>query len=239
MIKIESIKKSFGTKCVVNDVSLSFKKGEVVGLLGPNGAGKTTSFYMITGMLKPDHGQIYLNDACITREPMFKRAKMGMGYLPQESSVFMKMTVEDNIRCLWELRPIGSKSLQEKVLNDLLEEFAIEHIRYSYGSELSGGEKRRVEIARALALNPSYVLLDEPFAGVDPIAVADIQSIIKSLKAKNIGVLITDHNVRETLEITDYAYILHQGNIMAEGNLETIIANEAVRKVYLGESFTF
>lgn len=239
MLTIKNLKKSFGPKSVVNDVSLKIKEGEIVGLLGPNGAGKTTSFYMITGMLRPDQGEIELKGQNITRYPMYKRARLGMGYLPQESSVFSKMTVEENITCLWELRPIGTKSLQEKVLEDLLNEFGISHLRFSYGSELSGGEKRRVEIARALAMNPSYILLDEPFAGVDPIAVADIQSIIFSLKKRNIGVLITDHNVRETLKITDYSYMLHQGNILAEGNSESILANDNVKRLYLGESFQF
>lgn len=239
MIEVKDIKKSFGEKCVVNNVSLKIKKGEIVGLLGPNGAGKTTSFYMITGMLKPDAGEILMEGDRVTHLPMYKRAQKGMGYLPQEASVFTKMTVEDNIKCLWELRPIGSKSVQEKVLNSLFEEFGIQRIRYSMGSELSGGEKRRVEIARALAMNPSYILLDEPFAGVDPIAVSDIQSIILKLKNRNIGVLITDHNVRETLKITDYSYMLHEGNLLAEGKSENILKNEDVKRLYLGEGFSF
>lgn len=211
-------------------------QGEIVGLLGPNGAGKTTSFYMIVGLIKPDSGKIYLDDKDITRLPMYKRAKRGIGYLPQEASVFRKLSVEDNIKAVMEMSDIP-KAEQKERLETLIDEFNLHKVRKSMGNVLSGGERRRTEIARALAVNPHFILLDEPFAGVDPIAVEDIQMIIKKLAKKNIGVLITDHNVHETLNITDRAYLLFEGAIMKAGTAEELAADEMVRKVYLGQNF--
>ena len=221
---------------VVKDVSVELKQGEIVGLLGPNGAGKTTSFYMIVGLVKPNSGKIFLDDSEITLEPMYKRAKRGIGYLAQEASVFRKMSVEDNIKTVLEFTTLSKKEQHEK-MESLLEEFGLTHIRKSKGDTLSGGERRRTEIARALAVDLKFILLDEPFAGVDPIAVEDIQTIVTKLKNKNIGVLITDHNVHETLSITDRAYLLFEGKILRSGTSEDLANDEEVRKVYLGKNF--
>jgi lipopolysaccharide export system ATP-binding protein len=207
-----------------------------VGLLGPNGAGKTTSFYMIVGMVKPNSGRIYLDDRDITKEPMFRRAQLGVGYLPQEASVFRKLSIEDNIRAVLEMTKLTGKE-QELKLESLLDEFALHHVRKNLGDQLSGGERRRTEIARALATNPKFILLDEPFAGVDPIAVEDIQTVVRKLKEKNIGILITDHNVHETLSITDRAYLLYSGSVIKSGTAEDLANDEQVRKVYLGQNF--
>ena len=236
ILKVEHLQKSYKDRLVIKDISLEIKSGEVVGLLGPNGAGKTTSFYMIVGLVKPDNGKIILNGDDITIFPMYDRAKVGIGYLPQEASVFRNMSVENNIYSILE---IIEKSKKERIrkLKELLEDFSITHIRKSMGSALSGGERRRVEIARALASNPSFILLDEPFAGIDPIAVNDIMNIIKKLKEKGIGVLITDHNVRETLAIVDKAYIVYEGKILASGNKDEILGNDRVKEVYLGNNF--
>jgi lipopolysaccharide export system ATP-binding protein len=212
------------------------KQGEIVGLLGPNGAGKTTSFYMMVGLVRPDEGSVFLDDVEITKLPMYKRAQMGIGYLPQEVSVFRKLSVEDNIMAILEMTSMNKVERSEK-LEQLLEEFNLTHVRKNLGNRLSGGEKRRTEIARALATNPKFVLLDEPFAGVDPIAVEDIQSIISELKKRNIGILITDHNVQETLSITDRAYLLFEGSILKSGTAEELASDEQVRKVYLGQNF--
>jgi lipopolysaccharide export system ATP-binding protein len=212
------------------------KQGEIVGLLGPNGAGKTTSFYMMVGLVRPDEGSVFLDDVEITKLPMYKRAQMGIGYLPQEVSVFRKLSVEDNIMAILEMTGMNKVERSEK-LEQLLEEFNLTHVRKNLGNRLSGGEKRRTEIARALATNPKFVLLDEPFAGVDPIAVEDIQSIISELKKRNIGILITDHNVQETLSITDRAYLLFEGSILKSGTAEELASDEQVRKVYLGQNF--
>jgi len=220
----------------VNNASIQVAQGEIVGLLGPNGAGKTTSFYMIVGLIKPDSGKIFLDDKDITRLPMYKRAKRGIGYLPQEASVFRKLSVEDNIKAVMEISDIP-KAEQKERLETLIDEFNLHKVRKSMGNVLSGGERRRTEIARALAVNPHFILLDEPFAGVDPIAVEDIQTIITKLAKKNIGVLITDHNVHETLNITDRAYLLFEGAIMKAGTAEELAADEMVRKVYLGQNF--
>lgn len=231
------LKKSFKARTVVNDVSIRVKRGECVGLLGPNGAGKTTSFYMIVGLQSCDNGQILLNGQDITKTAMHQRARLGIGYLPQEASVFRKMTVSDNILSILQLRDdLDNQSRLEK-LEYLLQEFHISHLRKNLGMSLSGGERRRVEIARSLAIEPSFILLDEPFAGVDPISVIDIKKIILHLCDKNIGVLITDHNVRETLDICERAYIVNQGKILCEGTPATILANQQVRAVYLGEEF--
>ncbi|NBN97749.1 MAG: LPS export ABC transporter ATP-binding protein [Flavobacteriia bacterium] len=213
-----------------------FTQGEIVGLLGPNGAGKTTSFYMMVGLVRPDKGKVFLDAQEITRMPMYKRAQLGIGYLPQEVSVFRKLSVEDNILAILEMTPLGKEERQKK-LEQLIEEFSLTKVRKTLGNRLSGGEKRRTEIARALATNPKFVLLDEPFAGVDPIAVEDIQSIIADLKQRNIGVLITDHNVQETLSITDRAYLLFEGKILKSGTAEELANDEQVRKVYLGQNF--
>lgn len=238
---VRGLQKSYGARQVVRDVSLQVESGEVVGLLGPNGAGKTTSFYMIVGLVPSDAGEIDLDGAAISRLPIHRRAMLGLSYLPQEASVFRKLTVEDNIRAVLELQRVNDKPLSraeiEKRLNTLLSELQIERLRESQALSLSGGERRRVEIARALATNPRFVLLDEPFAGVDPIAVIEIQRIVRFLKERGIGVLITDHNVRETLGICDRAYIINQGSVLASGRPDDIIANESVRRVYLGEHF--
>lgn len=232
------LKKSFKNRTVVNDVSLYIKQGQCVGLLGPNGAGKTTCFYMIVGLQACDEGNIVLNNCDITAAPMHQRARLGIGYLPQEASVFRKMTVADNIYSILELREDLSRSQRNEKLDALLSEFHISHLRKNLGLSLSGGERRRVEIARALAIEPQFILLDEPFAGVDPISVLDIKKIISHLCTKNIGVLITDHNVRETLDICERAYIVNQGTILCEGPPTEILNNQQVRSVYLGDEFT-
>ncbi len=230
------LKKKYGQRTVVHDASLSVKSGEVVGLLGPNGAGKTTTFYMIVGLIAAAGGEIFLNDQNITHFPIHRRARLGLGYLPQEASIFRRLTVAQNILAVLELQDLSDDDRQNR-LENLLEDLHISHIRNNPAISLSGGERRRVEIARALATAPHFILLDEPFAGVDPIAVLDIQKIIRFLKERNIGVLITDHNVRETLGICDRAYIINAGSVMAEGKPDEIIYNEGVRKVYLGEHF--
>jgi lipopolysaccharide export system ATP-binding protein len=232
----ENIKKSYKGRDVVQGVSIEVNQGEIVGLLGPNGAGKTTSFYMIVGLVQPDSGKVFLDDRDITSFPMYKRAQMGIGYLPQEVSVFRKLSVEDNILAILEMTDLSKVERHEK-LEQLLEEFSLTHVRKNLGNRLSGGEKRRTEIARALATNPKFVLLDEPFAGVDPIAVEDIQSIVSELRKRNIGILITDHNVQETLSITDRAYLLFEGSILKSGTAEELAADEQVRRVYLGQNF--
>jgi len=232
----ENIKKSYKGRDVVQGVSIEVNQGEIVGLLGPNGAGKTTSFYMIVGLVQPDSGKVFLNEIDITSFPMYKRAQMGIGYLPQEVSVFRKLSVEDNILAILEMTDLTKVERHEK-LEQLLEEFSLTHVRKNLGNRLSGGEKRRTEIARALATNPKFVLLDEPFAGVDPIAVEDIQSIVSELRKRNIGILITDHNVQETLSITDRAYLLFEGSILKSGTAEELAADEQVRRVYLGQNF--
>jgi lipopolysaccharide export system ATP-binding protein len=233
-----NIIKSYNNRNVVNGVSLQVNTGEVVGLLGPNGAGKTTSFYMMVGLVKADEGTITLDDYDITHHPMHLRARLGIGYLPQEPSIFRKLSVADNLRAVLQIRSDLSSSQMGLVIEGLLEEFHIPHLRDQQASSLSGGERRRLEIARALATNPQFILLDEPFAGVDPISVDDIKKIIEQLKDRGIGVLITEHNVRETLGICDRAYILNQGEVIAEGGAEAIVANEQVRKVYLGNNFS-
>jgi lipopolysaccharide export system ATP-binding protein len=228
--------KKYKSRTVVNDVSIEVSQGEIVGLLGPNGAGKTTSFYMIVGLIKPNDGKIFLNDQEITDLPMYQRARLGIGYLAQEASVFRKLSVEENILAPLEMLPLSKKVIREKV-DQLLEEFSLTHVRKSIGSVLSGGERRRTEIARALAVDPKFVLLDEPFAGVDPIAVEEIQSIVSKLKSKNIGILITDHNVDETLSITDRAYLMVEGKLFKKGTAEELANDPMVRKVYLGQNF--
>ena len=236
ILKANNLIKSYNGKSVVNDVSLNLRQGEIVGLLGPNGAGKTTSFYMIVGLIKPNSGSIYLDDKEITSFPMYKRAQNGIGYLAQESSVFRKMSVEDNIHSVLEMTNLSKKEQIEKV-ESLLDEFGLQAIRKSRGDLLSGGERRRTEIARALATNPSFILLDEPFAGVDPLAVEDIQKIVRDLTKRNIGILITDHNVQETLAITDRTYLMFEGSILKDGKPEELANDELVRKVYLGQNF--
>ena len=236
ILKANNLIKSYSGKSVVNDVSLYLKQGEIVGLLGPNGAGKTTSFYMIVGLIKPNSGSIYLDDKEITSFPMYKRAQNGIGYLAQESSVFRKMSVEDNIHSVLEMTNLSKKE-QIKKVESLLDEFGLQAIRKSRGDLLSGGERRRTEIARALATNPSFILLDEPFAGVDPLAVEDIQKIVRDLTKRNIGILITDHNVQETLAITDRTYLMFEGSILKDGKPEELANDELVRKVYLGQNF--
>jgi lipopolysaccharide export system ATP-binding protein len=221
---------------VVNHVSFDVKQGEIVGLLGPNGAGKTTSFYQVVGLVRPDEGDVFLNDENITPLPMYKRAKMGIGYLPQEASIFRKLTVEDNLLAVLEMTKLNKQQQREK-MESLLDEFRLHHVRKSNGDVLSGGERRRTEIARALAVDPKFILLDEPFAGIDPIAVEDIQTIVARLKYKNIGILITDHNVTETLSICDRAYLLIEGKIFKHGTAEELAADEQVRKLYLGRNF--
>lgn len=228
--------KRYGKRTVVKGVSFDVEQGEIVGLLGPNGAGKTTSFYMITGLIKPNGGQIFLDDEEITELPMYKRSQKGLGYLAQEASVFRKLSVEDNIMSVMELSDLTKEERMER-LENLIAEFRLEKVRKSYGIQLSGGERRRCEIARALAKDPKFILLDEPFAGVDPIAVEDIQHIIAKLKKKNIGIIITDHNVHETLAITDRAYLLYDGNILESGTPEQLANNPEVRKRYLGQNF--
>ncbi|MBS1583723.1 MAG: LPS export ABC transporter ATP-binding protein [Bacteroidetes bacterium] len=236
ILRADHIVKRYKRRTVVNGVSIQVEQGEIVGLLGPNGAGKTTSFYMIVGLIKPNEGHIYLEQEEITLLPMYKRAQKGIGYLPQEASVFRKLSVEDNIRAILEMGK-ATKKEQQMRLEALLDEFSLQHVRKNMGDVLSGGERRRTEIARALATEPRFILLDEPFAGVDPIAVEDIQGIVAQLKRKNIGVLITDHNVQETLSITDRAYLLFEGKILKQGTAEELAADEQVRKVYLGQNF--
>lgn len=235
-LRAEEIVKKYKQRKVVKGVSLEVNQGEIVGLLGPNGAGKTTSFYIIVGLVKPNKGKVFLDDENITKMPMYKRARKGIGYLAQESSVFRKLSVEDNIKAVLEIRT-SDKDEQNERLESLLDEFGLQHIRKSKGIQLSGGERRRTEIARALAIEPKFMLLDEPFAGVDPIAVEDIQEIVHKLKAKNIGILITDHNVHETLSITDRAYLLFEGSILKAGTAQELAEDEQVRKVYLGKNF--
>ncbi len=236
VLKSESLNKIYKKRTVVNNVSVQVKQGEVVGLLGPNGAGKTTTFYMIVGMIKPNGGKVYLEEKEISQEPMYKRAKMGIGYLPQEASVFRKLSVEDNIMAILQMMHLTSKERTEKC-EKLLEELGITQVRKNLGFQLSGGERRRCEIARALATDPKFILLDEPFAGVDPIAVEDIMAIVANLKHKGIGILITDHNVHETLSIVDRAYILINGQIFKEGTANELADDQDVRKLYLGEKF--
>ena len=235
-IRTHKICKIYNGRKVVNDVSISVSQGEIVGLLGPNGAGKTTSFYMIVGMVRPDSGHIFLDDVEMTEKPMFRRARLGVGYLPQEASIFRKLSVQDNIMAILETQGYSRKERKER-LEQLLEEFKITHIRKTKSMSCSGGERRRLEIARALAANPDFLLLDEPFAGIDPIAVADIQAIISSLKDKGMGILITDHNVRETLSITDRAYIMYKSQVLTEGTSDYLASNEEAKRIYLGESF--
>lgn len=236
-INAEGLVKKYKKRTVVNEVSISLQQGEVVGLLGPNGAGKTTTFYMIVGMIKPNSGRVFLDKVEITNKAMYKRAKLGISYLPQEASIFRKLTVENNIKAILQLQQMSRKDRKER-LEQLLEDFGISHVRKSKGYMLSGGERRRCEIARSLAANPKFILLDEPFAGIDPIAVEDIMHMVAHLKEQGIGVLITDHNVHETLSITDRAYILIDGHIYTSGTAEEIADNEEVRKLYLGETFS-
>ncbi len=236
-LDVKHISKHYKSRQVVKNVSLQLHRGEVVGLLGPNGAGKTTSFYMIVGLLSCTHGQIFLDDKDITNLPVHMRAQLGMSYLPQEASIFRKLSVADNIMAILELRDDLNKTQRHEALNQLLRDFNIEHIRHSLGISLSGGERRRVEIARALATDPKFILLDEPFAGVDPISVIDVKRIIVQLKKRNIGILITDHNVRETLDICERAYIVNNGEIIFEGSTQEVLNNKQVRSVYLGEDF--
>jgi lipopolysaccharide export system ATP-binding protein len=236
ILRSENLMKIYGRRTVVKEASLEVRQGEIVGLLGPNGAGKTTTFYMVVGFIKPDAGRVFLNQQDITELPMYKRARNGIGYLPQEPSIFRKLSVEDNIKAVLEMTPLNHKEQKDK-LESLIEEFGLEKVRASRGDTLSGGERRRTEIARALATDPSFILLDEPFAGIDPIAVEDIQYIVAKLKTKNIGILITDHNVQETLSITDRAYLMFEGRILRAGTAEELAADELVRKVYLGKHF--
>ena len=235
-LRANKLVKFYGSRAVVQDVTINVRQGEIVGLLGPNGAGKTTTFYMVVGFIQPKQGEVYLDDQEITHMPMYKRARLGIGYLPQESSVFRKMSVEDNLKAVLEMTPLSKEEQREK-MESLIEEFSLEKVRKSNGDTLSGGERRRTEIARALATDPKFILLDEPFAGIDPIAVEDIQSIVAKLKTKDIGILITDHNVQETLSITDRAYLMFEGKILRSGNAEELAADELVRKVYLGRHF--
>jgi len=236
MIRTKNLTKFYGDRCVVKGVEVEVKKGEVVGLLGPNGAGKTTTFYMITGMVQPNRGQVFFDNTKITGLPMYKRARLGIGYLPQESSVFRDLTVEQNLQLVLELLDL-SNAEQQKKLESLLSQFSIEHIRKTQTKNLSGGEKRRTEIARCLVLDPQFILLDEPFAGIDPIAVEDIQSIIKLLKDQGVGILITDHNVRETLSITDRSYLLYDGQVLKSGKTRDLVSDDQVKKLYLGTQF--
>ncbi len=236
ILRSENLVKYYGRRQVVKDVSIEVHQGEIVGLLGPNGAGKTTTFYMTVGFIKPNGGRVYLNDDDITNLPMYRRSQRGIGYLPQEPSVFRKLSVEDNIMAVLEMTD-ASKTEREEQMESLLQEFSLGRVRQSRGDTLSGGERRRTEIARALATKPNFILLDEPFAGIDPIAVEDIQYIVAKLKTKNIGILITDHNVQETLSITDRAYLMFEGSILKAGTAEELAADEMVRKVYLGKNF--
>lgn len=236
ILRAENLVKKYKSRYVVKNVSVEVKQGEIVGLLGPNGAGKTTTFYMTVGLIKPNSGKIFLDNIDITNEPMYRRAQRGIGYLAQEASVFRKLSVEDNIMAVLEMTKLNKEERKQK-LESLLDEFSLQHIRTNRGDLLSGGERRRTEIARALAVSPAFILLDEPFAGVDPIAVEDIQGIVAKLKEKNIGILITDHNVHETLTITDRAYLLFEGSILKAGTAEELAADEQVRKVYLGKNF--
>lgn len=236
LLHTENITKQYGKRTVARQVNVQVRQGEIVGLLGPNGAGKTTSFYMIVGMIKPNSGKIFLDETDITAFPMYKRAQMGIGYLPQEASVFRKLSVEDNIKAVLEMTKL-SKADQAKRTEQLLDEFNLHTVRKSLGDQLSGGERRRTEIARCLATDPKFILLDEPFAGVDPIAVEDIQSVVSRLKQKNIGILITDHNVHETLSITDRAYLLYSGSILKAGTAEELAGDPEVREKYLGKNF--
>jgi lipopolysaccharide export system ATP-binding protein len=236
ILRTENLVKKYGARLVNNNVSYQVEQGEIVGLLGPNGAGKTTSFYMAVGLVKPNNGKVFLDDRDITSLPMYKRARLGLGYLAQEASVFRSLTVEENIRAVLEMTDLSREEQKHKV-EELLEEFHLGHVRKSKGMVLSGGERRRTEIARSLAVDPKFILLDEPFAGVDPIAVEDIQSIVAKLKHKNIGILITDHNVNETLSITDRAYLLFEGKILKQGSAEELAEDEVVRRVYLGQHF--
>jgi lipopolysaccharide export system ATP-binding protein len=236
VLRTDKLVKRYRNRTVVKEVSIEVNQGEIVGLLGPNGAGKTTSFYMIVGLIQPNSGRIFLEDIEITKEPVYQRAKRGIGYLAQEASVFRKLSVEDNVKAVLEMSKL-SKSDQKDKLESLIKEFGLNHIRKSLGIQLSGGERRRTEIARALALDPKFILLDEPFAGVDPIAVEDIQNIVGKLKEKNIGILITDHNVHETLTITDRAYLLFEGSILKAGTATELSEDEQVRRVYLGQNF--
>lgn len=237
MIEVQDLEKSYSGRKVVNGVSLTMHRREIVGLLGPNGAGKTTTFYMIVGLVRPNQGKVFLDGTDITKIPMHKRALLGLGYLPQEPSIFKKLTVEENILILWEILKNIPKEKYESRLKELLSEMGLLHLRHSKGYQLSGGEKRRVEIVRALATNPSFILLDEPFAGIDPIAVAEIQEIIRKLKERDLGVIITDHNVRETLSITDRAYIIHEGKLLLSGDSMKIANDPIAKKFYLGEKF--
>ncbi len=235
-LRAESLIKKYKKRTVVNNISVKVEQGEIVGLLGPNGAGKTTSFYMIVGLIKPNEGNIYLDNEDITNLPMYKRSKLGIGYLAQEASVFRNLSVEENILAVLEMTKISKKEQKERT-EELMEEFSLTHVRKNMGVVLSGGERRRTEIARALAISPKFVLLDEPFAGVDPIAVEEIQTIVAKLKEKNIGILITDHNVQETLSITDRAYLMFEGKLLKSGSAEELAADEQVRRVYLGRNF--
>ncbi len=235
-LRTDNLVKTYKDRRVVNGVSIEVNQGEIVGLLGPNGAGKTTSFYQIVGFIQPDEGAVYLDDLDITRVPMYKRAQLGIAYLPQEVSVFRKLTVEDNLKAILEMTKLSKKEQEEK-LEKLLDEFGLQQVRKNLGEVLSGGEKRRIEIARCLTVDPKFILLDEPFAGVDPIAVEDIQDIVSKLKEKNIGILITDHNVQETLHIVDRANLLFEGSILKTGTAEELAADEQVRRVYLGQNF--
>jgi lipopolysaccharide export system ATP-binding protein len=236
VLRSQNLVKRYKKRTVVDNVSIEVHQGECVGLLGPNGAGKTTTFYMTVGLIKPDEGEVYLNDEKLTKLPMYKRAQNGLGYLAQEASIFRTLSIEDNIRAVLEMTKLSAKEQEEK-LESLLEEFGLNRVRKSMGNVLSGGERRRTEIARALAVNPKFILLDEPFAGIDPIAVEDIQQIVAKLKHKNIGILITDHNVHETLSIVDRAYLLFEGKILKSGTAQELADDEMVRKVYLGQNF--
>ncbi len=236
VITTQELVKTYGGRTVVNHVSVNVHQGEIVGLLGPNGAGKTTTFYMVVGLIRPDEGKVFLNETEITRLPMYKRAQMGLGYLPQEASVFRSLSVEDNIMAVLEMTKL-SKAERQKKVDELMDEFNLHHVRKNNGDSLSGGERRRTEIARALATNPKFILLDEPFAGVDPIAVEDIQTVVARLKYKNIGILITDHNVNETLSICDRAYLLIEGKIFKHGTAQELADDEKVRRLYLGTNF--
>ncbi|MDF2450013.1 MAG: lptB [Bacteroidota bacterium] len=236
ILRSENLVKKYKSRTVAKNVSVQVRQGEIVGLLGPNGAGKTTSFYMIVGMVKPNSGKIYLDDRDITDEPMYRRAQLGVGYLPQEASVFRKLSIEDNLLAVLQMTK-KTKAEQQYKVESLLDEFALHHVRKNLGDQLSGGERRRTEIARALATDPKFILLDEPFAGVDPIAVEDIQSVVRKLKDKNIGILITDHNVHETLNITDRTYLLYAGEVIKSGSAEDLANDEMVRRVYLGSNF--